>query len=348
MKKKTSCVAFLAHNIRWVIIGLLLVIALCVKSKYAQEIFVQLFLWAGLGCSWNLNCGYSKRNSIGHAAFFGIGAYATALLYTRSAISPWIGMLVGALLCGLFAWGMGRLTLKLRGTFFTLTTIAFAEVVRILSVSLKGLTGGSQGIVINFNPSFLNMTWASKRPYIILCFIYMLVMLIACVKLERSRFGYQLIAVGEDTMAAEMLGVNSSSVMTKSFVMSAVTTAMGGAIYTMYYLYIEPDSVFGMNEISLEFVLICLIGGMGLSFGPILGALILIPVSNILRAEFSAISGLHGCLYGLIMLLVVLARPDGLLGLFGSLYQKALVKLGIDSPPEGMAVNTGEEAEETC
>ena len=347
MKNQNSAVALILKNARWVVVALLFIVSMCVTSKYTQEIFVQLFLWAGLGCCWNLNCGYCKRNSIGHAAFFGIGAYATALLYTRFAVSPWLGMVVGALICALVAFAMGRLTLKLRGTFFTLTTIAFAEVIRILSVSLKDLTGGSQGIVINFNPGFLNMTWSSKRMYIILCFIYMLVMLIACVRLERSKFGYQLIAIGEDTMAAEMLGVNSSAVMTKSFVESAVTTAIGGAIYTMYYLYIEPDAVFGMNEISLEFVLICLIGGMGLAFGPILGAMILIPLSNILRAEFSAISGLHGFLYGLIMLLVVLARPDGLLSLIGDLYRKFLEKLHIVEGPAESAAEE-KEAEKVC
>ena len=347
MKNQNSAAVLILKNARWVVVALLFIVSMCVTSKYTQEIFVQLFLWAGLGCCWNLNCGYCKRNSIGHAAFFGIGAYATALLYSRFAVSPWLGMLVGALICALVAFAMGRLTLKLRGTFFTLTTIAFAEVIRILSVSLKDLTGGSQGIVINFNPGFLNMTWSSKRMYIILCFVYMLVMLIACVRLERSKFGYQLIAIGEDTMAAEMLGVNSSAVMTKSFVESAVTTAIGGAIYTMYYLYIEPDAVFGMNEISLEFVLICLIGGMGLAFGPILGAMILIPLSNILRAQFSAISGLHGFLYGLIMLLVVLARPDGLLSLIGDLYRKFLEKLHIVEGPAESAAEE-KEAEKVC
>lgn len=342
MKHQNSLAALLLTNVRWLVVALLLVISLCVTGKYAQEIFVQLFLWAGLGCCWNLNCGYCKRNSIGHAAFFGIGAYATALLYTRFSVSPWLGMLAGALICAAVAFCMGRLTLKLRGTFFTLTTIAFAEVIRILSVSLKGLTGGSQGIVVGYHPGFLNMTWGSKRAYIVLCFLYMLVMLIACVRLERSKFGYQLIAIGEDTTAAEMLGVDSSAVMTRSFVDSAVTTAIGGAIYTMYYLYIEPDAVFGMNEISLEFVLICLIGGMGLAFGPVLGALILIPLSNILRAQFSAVSGLHGFLYGLIMLLVVLARPDGLLSLFSGLYNRFLERLHIRSTQDG------EEAEKVC
>ena len=343
MKHQNSIPVLLLKHARWVVIALLFLVSMCVSGKYTQEIFVQLFLWAGLGCCWNLNCGYCKRNSIGHAAFFGIGAYATALLYTRFAVSPWLGMAAGAVICAVVALCVGRLTLKLRGTFFTLTTIAFAEVVRILSVSLKDLTGGSQGIVLNFNPGFLNMTWSSKRAYIVLCFIYMLVMLIACVRLERSKFGYQLIAIGEDTTAAEMLWVNSSAVMTKSFVESAVTTAIGGAIYTMYYLYIEPDAVFGMNEISLEFVLICLIGGMGLAFGPVLGAAILIPLSNILRAQFSAVSGLHGFLYGLIMLLVVLARPDGLLSLIGGIYQKFLARF-----TPAVATDQEKEAERVC
>ena len=304
MKHQNSIPVLLLKHARWVVIALLFLVSMCVSGKYTQEIF---------------------------------------LLYTRFAVSPWLGMAAGAVICAVVALCVGRLTLKLRGTFFTLTTIAFAEVVRILSVSLKDLTGGSQGIVLNFNPGFLNMTWSSKRAYIVLCFIYMLVMLIACVRLERSKFGYQLIAIGEDTTAAEMLGVNSSAVMTKSFVESAVTTAIGGAIYTMYYLYIEPDAVFGMNEISLEFVLICLIGGMGLAFGPVLGAAILIPLSNILRAQFSAVSGLHGFLYGLIMLLVVLARPDGLLSLIGGIYQKFLARF-----TPAVATDQEKEAERVC
>ena len=322
MKDNKNIMRRIEAFLPWIVMFAMLAVSLLVSSRYVQEIFVQLFLWAGLGCAWNLNCGYCKRNSIGHAVFFGIGAYSTALLYDRFSLSPWFGMLIGILICAGVAFCIGRLTLKLRGTFFTLTTIAFAEVVRILCISLKNVTGGSQGIVVNYVPSFINMTWTSKQPYIILCFIYMAVMYMACHRLERSKFGFQLIAIGEDTTAAEVLGVHSASVMTKSFVDSAVATAVGGAIYTMYYLYIDPECVFGMNEVSLEFVLICLIGGMGLSFGPVLGAIILIPLSNILRAQFSAISGLHGFLYGLIMLLVVLARPDGLLGLFHKLWNR--------------------------
>ncbi|MDO5141286.1 MAG: branched-chain amino acid ABC transporter permease, partial [Eubacteriales bacterium] len=207
-----SVKSLLNKNIGLVFIAALFIWAMLAPSKYTQEIFFQLFIWAGLGCAWNLNCGYCKRNSIGHAVFFGFGAYSTALIYTKTPLSPWIGMIVGAALCAVVAFGIGRATLRLRGTFFTLTTIAFAEVIRILSISLKGVTNGSQGIVIKYVPGLMNMTFTSKKAYIVLAFIYMLVVLFACIRLEHSKFGYQLIAIGEDTQAAEVLGVNSAKV----------------------------------------------------------------------------------------------------------------------------------------
>ncbi len=316
--------SLLTGNIGIVLLLILVAASMMVKSRYSQEIFVQLFLWAGLGCAWNLNCGYCRRNSIGHAVFFGFGAYSTALIYSRTPLSPWIGMLVGVVLCAVIALGLGRATLRLRGIFFTLTTQAFGEVVHILSVSMKNVTNGSQGIVLKYVPGIMNMTFESKRAYIIMAFIYMMVMLILCIRLEHSKFGYQLIAIGQDTEAAQVLGVNSAKVMTKSYVESAIATAIGGSIYAMYYLYIDPDSVFGTNQVSLQFVLIGLVGGMGLAYGPILGACILIPLSNILRAQFAGISGLNGFAYGLIMLLIVMARPDGLLSYISYLWHKFL------------------------
>ena len=320
----------LVPNVKWIFIAALFLVSLFMDNRYVQDIFILTFLWAGLGCAWNLSCGYSHRLSIGHSAFVGLGAYTSTILYVSCGVSPWIGMAAGAVISGIVALGIGKATLGLRGTFFTFATIAFAEILRIFTTTARGLTGGALGILIPYKPGLLNMTWNDKQPFLIICFVYMVVLLIISVRLEKSRFGYHLVAIGEDRQAAETLGVNSRDVMTKSFVLSAMTTSVGGTIMAQYILFIDPESVMGMNTISLQFVLICLIGGMGRAFGPFAGALILLPLATILRGYLSNISGLHGWLYGLFLLAVVLYKPEGIIGPVGRLYHKITVKLGLE------------------
>ncbi len=311
----------LALNMKWIFAFSLIFIPLLTSNRYLQDIAVMTFLWAGLSSSWNLTCGYSKHLSIGHGAFLGIGAYTSTLLFMNYGISPWIGMLVGAVISAIAAYILGKSTLRLQGTFFVLSTIAFAEIIRIFIIASRDLTGGAMGLLIPYEPSLINMAWNSKVPFAVITWIYMLVLLYFCFRLEKSRFGYYLVAVGEDREAAETLGVNSTSVMIKSFVISAILTSIGGTIFAQYIMYIEPESVMGLITSSLQFILIGIVGGLGTAFGPLVGAVILIPLSTFLRGYLSNVSGLHGLMYGIILLAVVLIKPDGIIVQINNAYQ---------------------------
>ena len=292
---------------------LLIILPFVIKSRYYQDIIVLTFLWAGLASSWNLTCGYSRRFSTGHGAFLGIGAYTSTLLYINFNITPWIGMIVGGLISMVAAMLLGSITLRLKGTFFVLTTISFAEILRIFFVNARGLTGGSMGLSIPYSEGLGNLCWNAKEPFAVICWVYMVMMLLICSKLEKSKVGYQLIAVGQDRDAAETLGVNSTKVLVLAYVASAFFTSIGGSLFAQYIMYIEPNTVMGMSQTSTQFIMIAFIGGVGTAFGPLLGAMIIIPLTTLLRGTFSNISGLHGAVFGVVLLLVILVKPEGLI-----------------------------------
>ena len=281
-------------------------------SRYYQDIWVLSLLWAGMACAWNLYSGYSKKVSLGHGAFMGIGAYTSVLLYVNCDISPWIGMLAGGLLSAIVALIIGGVTIRLRGTFFVLSSIAFAKILEVVTISLKELTGGSQGLSIHYNPNAINMIFESKQTYALICWVYLLICLGICIMIEHSRFGVLLTASGENQEAAESLGVNASGVMLTTFIVSAALTAFGGSIYAQYFLFIEPGALMGMS-ISVNFILLSIAGGMGTAFGPVLGALLLMPLSILLRGGLASVSGLHGFVLGMVLLLILLFKPEGIL-----------------------------------
>ena len=320
------------NAVLWIIALASVVVPFLMPNRYFQDIVIMTFLWAGLACSWNLYSGYCNRLSIGHAAYLGIGAYSSTLLYVNFGISPWIGMLVGGALSAVAALIIGGTTLRLKGTFFVLSTIAFAEILKVMTITSKDITKGALGVFIPYQPGFANMIWASKIPYALLTWLYMIIVLLICVKLEKSKLGYSLIAVGENQEAAENLGVNSSRTMLIAFVMSAVLTSFGGTLYAQYIMFIEPSSVMSLMN-SVNFILLAITGGLGTAFGPMVGSFILTPISNLLRGYLSSVSGLHTFVLGLILIAVLLFRPDGILPqlklFFNGLIKKSKAKKGV-------------------
>ncbi len=300
------------NSVLWAIAIISIIIPFFLPNRYYQDVAVLTFLWAGLATSWNLYSGYCGRLSIGHAAFLGIGAYTSTILYINYGISPWIGMLAGGALSAIAALIIGGTTLRLKGTFFVLSTIAFAEIMKTLAVVSKDVTEGSLGIMIPYEPSFTNMIFQGKIPFAVITWIYMLIVLYISVRLEKSKLGYSLIAVGENQEAAENLGVNSTRTMMIAFTMSAVLTSFGGTLFAQYIMFIEPTSMMGVGY-SVNFILYAIAGGMGTAFGPMVGAFLLVPTTNLLRGALSSVSGLHGLVLGLILVLILLFRPDGIL-----------------------------------
>lgn len=284
-------------------------------DKYTLGIFVMIFYYAYLGQSWNVLTGYTGHISLGHALYVGIGAYTSTFLAQTWGISPWIGMLAGGLLSMIVALCMGYLGFRfgLRGVYFVILTIGFAEITRLIVSHIEAL-GSFSGIFLDFNPSFINFQFRGNMPYYYISLGFMVVSMIVVRLIETSRLGRFMIATREDEDAAEALGVNTFKYSMIAIAISAFMTALAGTFYANYIFYLHPATLFGM-ALSIELIMRPIIGGMGTVLGPVIGSFILTPLSEISRAYFAkgGLEGLHLILYGILAILVVLFMPRGII-----------------------------------
>ncbi|MEJ2364621.1 MAG: branched-chain amino acid ABC transporter permease [Deltaproteobacteria bacterium] len=296
----TSRTGNLLHRYRGLLaIAGLLILPIVVNQPYYREIIGLIFLWSAMAGAWNIVGGYAGKFSLGHAAFFGVGAYTSAVLYTRLGVSPWIGILAGMVISVLLALFIGVVTLRLKGKFIAL-------------VYLRSITGGSEGLSIPFKPGLLNLTFSSKLVWVYIFCGLMLSVYGISRWLERSKLGYELIALREDEDAAEALGVNTLWAKLASISLSAALTSLGGSLFAQYFAWLEPNFCLSLG-LSIQFALFAIIGGMGTAIGPILGAALITPLQIFLRAfGGTATSGLSMAVYGLILILVVLFMPKGI------------------------------------
>lgn len=298
-----------------VLLAVIACLPLVVTDTYTLHFMWKVVFWAVAAAAWNIAGGYAGQFSLGHAAFFGIGAYTSTILYLLYGVSPWLGMLVGAVLAAVVSVLLARLTLRLKGPFFALATIAFAEVLRIVVVNMRDLTGGSQGLSINFEPSLHNMMFDGRAPYLYSVLALLAIITVLTYALERSWFGYSLAAMREDEEAAETLGVNTVRMKILSTGISAFLIAIAGTLYAQYILLVEPATVMGI-DFSIQVAVIAIIGGMATPIGPILGALLMVPLSEYLRAEFGgALQGLYLMVYGLLLMIMVIFMPLGIVSM---------------------------------
>lgn len=276
------------------------------------HIITMTLIWGGLATAWNVVGGFAGQISLGHAGFFGIGAYTSTLLYINLGISPWIGMILAIVLGGFAAWLIGLPSFRFRGPYFALSTLAIGLILFNLSVYLRELTLGQVGVPIPYSPGFSSMIFADRWQYTLLAGAFLLVCIAVCTLVARSRLGYQLAAIRDDEQAARALGVNASRSKLIAAVISGGMAGGVGVIYSQYILFISPDSVFGIN-VSIEAVVLTVVGGAGVVLGPILGAALLIPVSTLMLAQFGGSApGLHTLLYGAVLIIVVLILPGGI------------------------------------
>ncbi|MGN6750598.1 MAG: branched-chain amino acid ABC transporter permease [Xanthobacteraceae bacterium] len=291
-----------------------IIAAAVVSNRYAVDIMIRTFLWAGLALAWNIAGGYAGLISFGHAAFFGIGAYTSTILLLNFGVPPWFGMLAGALIAGAAGALLAQVCARLRGPFFILSTLAAGEVVRIAALNWRSLTGGSEGLEIPPVPSVVDMVFKNQWPYVTIILAYMLVMFVLSAWIEQSRYGYYLFATRDNEDGASAIGINPSHTRTAAMALSAATTAIGGTLFAQYFLYLDPTHVIS-PDISFQFALICAVGGLGTASGPVFGALIIIPLSELLRGLLSqSTSGLHLVIYGIIVIVVILYFPSGVSG----------------------------------
>jgi branched-chain amino acid transport system permease protein len=269
---------------------------------------------------WNLLAGYGGQFSFGHAAFFGTGAYAIALLQVRFGISPWLALPLAIALGGAVGFAIGWLSFraKLRGSYFALVTLAFAEVFRI-SANSWSFTGGAAGVLVPLRIDPMNLQFTDKRVLYWVCLAFVAGGLLLTQAVARSRFGAQLVAVRENEEAAQALGVDALAVKLKAITLSAMLTAAAGCLYVQKFLYLDAGLAYG-PWISVEALLAPIIGGIGTVFGPLVGALALLGLGELTKQGLAAwlggaAPGVDLMLYGALLILCVAFAPRGIMGL---------------------------------
>ena len=304
--------------------GLVLLAAACLLfwaphllSSYLLHVVILILYFSFLGSAWNIVSGYAGQFSFGHSAFFGVGAYLSSLLYVKSGISPWIGMLAGAVLASGLGGFIGYLTFryKLKGAFFALSTFAFAEMLRIIALNWS-ITGKAMGILIPLKEggSFEAFQFVSKLPYYYIILLMVLSVLSVSFGLDHSKLGYYFKAIREDEEAAGSLGVNILKYKTMALALSAFFTALGGTFYAQYMFYIDPDITFGTN-VTIEMILRTMLGGVGTVFGPLIGSAVLESIAEIVRRFLGEYKGASMMFYAAVLIVVMIFFPHGLMGL---------------------------------
>ncbi len=309
---------------------------LVVRSATYLHILVLLFFYAYLTTSWNLVGGFAGVLPLGHAAFVGIGAYTSTILFLQYGISPWLGMLVGGVLATIAGVLIGLPTFKMRGAYFALATIAFAEGFRVIVENIDYLgpfkINGPRGLQIPpLDIGLANFMFASKEPYYYIILIMLLIVLLLTYVISRSKLGYYLNAGGEEPEAAMALGVNVARAKLIAMALSSFLTALAGTFYAQFTLYIHPKSIISL-DLSFEIAFIALIGGRGSIAGPILGALLLRPVGDFSRIYFGdTLPGLHLIIFGLVLILVMHYQPRGLQEPLTRIYNKLVRRITLNT-----------------
>jgi branched-chain amino acid transport system permease protein len=286
------------------------VLSFVVQERYHHRVLTLVFLWAAMGLAWNIISGYAGQISFGHQVFFGIGAYVTVLLVVKAGLTPWIGMAVAVGAAMLAAVLIGVPTFRLGGIYFGLATLAYPLIFRIVMDWL-----GYQEVAIPMirERAAWYMQFSEPRSFDLLALAVLAATLALSYVIETSRLGYRLRAVKENEQAAEAMGVDAFRAKMAAYVLSAAPAAVVGAVYIHAILFIvTPDAVFGLLVISQTLV-IALVGGIGTLWGPLIGAALMVPVSEILDSTVGdRLPGIQGVVYGATLMLVMLGAPEGL------------------------------------
>ena len=292
---------------------------LVVKDVYIQNMLVLTLMYAALSQSWNILSGYCGQISLGHALYFGLGAYATLLLFTKFGVLPWFGMIAGGVIAAAVAAAVGYPCFRLKGHYFVIATIVIAEAGLLLMLNWDW-AGAAMGIEVPVRgDSWAKFQFArSKLPYVYFALGLALVAWIVTWKIEDSRWGYWWRAVKDNAEAAESLGVVVFRSKMAAAAVSAFLTAVGGGFYAQFVSYIDPESVMSF-QFSLLMALPAVLGGIGTLWGPAVGAAILIPITEVTRSYAGGTGkGFDLIVYGLLVMGIALGRPEGIVGAFSA------------------------------
>ena len=304
-----------------VALALLATVPLITSSNVVLNFLVMALLIALVGQGWNLLGGYGGQYSFGHAAFFGTGAYATAILQVRYGVNAWLGLFIGIAVGALVGAVIGALSFRsgLRGSYFALVTLAFAEVLRIIA-SVIPITGAGVGTLIKLDLRPEALQFQSRAPFYWIILGMVGLSIVIAHAIERSRFGAYLMALRENEDAAKALGVDTTRVKLGAMTISAAITAAGGCFYAQYFLFIDAGIAYG-PWISVEALLAPIVGGLGTVFGPLLGALVVKTLGEMTKLMTGDAPGLDLAIYGCVLIAVVAFAPRGIAGLLVDLRQ---------------------------
>ena len=303
-----------------VVLLLLIVYPLVVRGSFPVHVMILVFLFGMMGVAWNIIGGFAGMFSFGQVAFFGIGAYTSSYLLTTHHVSPWVGLLAGGVVAAIAAAAIGIPCSNLRGHYFAIASIAFAEIVRIHFNNWK-LIGAAEGLTLPMLPESLRnfMFHSSKAPYYYIILGFLILSLMVCSWVSTSRMGFYFRAIKESHEVAKVLGINFVRYRLAAIMISAFLTAMAGTFYAQYILYLDPESVL-ILPISVQVVLVSMLGGAGSIMGPVIGAAILIPISELTRVwlGFKG-TGIDMIIYGTLIMLISVYQPKGVWGLLSTI-----------------------------
>jgi branched-chain amino acid transport system permease protein len=288
---------------------LFLIFPVLVTKTYYVHLMVLALMWVVLAQSWNLLGGFAGQVSFGHAAFFGTGAYVTGMLTKHFALSPLWGFLACIPVVLILAVFIGYICFRLRGPYFTLSVLALSEILRVITNNLRTLTGGAEGILVI--PIF-----KGKIPYYYMVLAIAVLATLTVHWLMRSKWGYYFLAIREDQEAAEAIGVNTTRYKLYALLVSAAFTGLAGAFYMNFMGYIEPKIVFSIVNISIMMVLVVMLGGVATLSGPVVGAVLMVVISELFRRF---VGEGHLVLFGLLVLAIIIFMPNGIIGEAGRL-----------------------------
>jgi branched-chain amino acid transport system permease protein len=344
-----------ANFFNWIFAAGFLAIAIIIpfflkNDPYYLHIFILIFIFGYLATAWGL-VGQSGQLSFGHALFVGLGGYTSTILFMDYGITPWIGMFGGVIIATFFGLIIGYPTLRLKGPYFALATLAFGLILQTYVVNTPKLgpinLRGAMGLLLPLKdggdaPAVFQ--FATKTPYYFIALGMMVGIVLLSYLINRTRIGFYLTAIRSDQDAAESLGINASKYRLLAFLLSCALTALGGTLWAQYFHYINPERGMALS-LSIEIAIVGVVGGWQTVTGPMIGALVLTPISELLRAELGGgYAGLHTLIYGLILMAVILWLPNGLNPFVMRALKWLQNKIGWNTSSAGVAVTAAEES----
>jgi len=313
------------------VVALFAAVPLVVHSNVILNFLVVALMIALAGQGWNVLGGYGGQYSFGHAAFFGTGAYVTAILQVRYGVNAWVGFATGIAAGALVGAVIGALTFRsgLRGSYFALVTLAFAEVLRI-SASVAPITGAGVGTLIKLDLRAQAFQFQSRATFYWISLALVALSLLIAKLIERSRFGVWLVAVRENEDAAQALGVDVATVKSAAMVISGAITAAAGCFYAQYFLFVDSGIAYG-TWISIEVLLTPIIGGVGTVFGPLFGAMVVKALGEGAQLVTGDAPGLDLVVYGAVLILVIAFMPRGLIGGLAQARQRLMRRPAVEA-----------------